>query len=168
MYSNTLEFDIPLSSSTRLLRDDAVHGQLLVESDPVADPVEDGLVPQQAILPVGHPVALVREMQEPRGYAQTLEDVEGLQALCLDNTVVQFVVDDELGCASVAEIGEGIPAFVVVAVVPDGAVVVVLDEPDLVGGVGADLVDFAVVADECFELAAEGVALDPVDHVAAE
>ena len=107
-------------------------------------------------------------MLESRGQAQRLQDVEGLETLCLHNTVVQIVVHDELRGASVAKRYEGIPAFVVVAVSPDGAVVVALDEPDFVCGVGADLVDFAVVAHEGFEFAAERVALDPVDHVAAE
>jgi hypothetical protein len=54
------------------------------------------------------------------------------------------------------------------AVVPNGTVIVTLDEPQLVRCVGADLRRFAVVADESFEFAAKVVALDPVHHVAAE
>lgn len=145
-----------------------MRNELLVQPNPVAYPVEDVRVPKQTVLSVVDPMALIGEMQESRGHAQRLQDVEGLETLCLHNTVVQIVVDDELRGASVAKRYEGIPAFVVVAVSPDGAVVVALDEPDFVCGVGADLVDFAVVAHEGFEFAAERVALDPVDHVAAE
>jgi hypothetical protein len=54
------------------------------------------------------------------------------------------------------------------AVIPNGAVVVALDEPQLVRCVGADLRRFAVVADERFEFAAEVMALNPVHHVTAE
>jgi hypothetical protein len=55
-----------------------------------------------------------------------------------------------------------IPNSVVLAIVPERAVLIVLDEEELVCSVGAELVDLAVVRDEGFEFTTEGVALDPV------
>lgn len=63
---------------------------------------------------------------------------------------------------------QGVPFLIVGTVVPHGAIVVALDEPDFVGSVRADIGHFAVVADQRFELVAEVVALDPVHHVAAK
>lgn len=75
---------------------------------------------------------------------------------------------DEFRSAEVLGVDEWVPALVVVAIVPDSAVVVVLDEPDFVSGVGTDLRGFAIVTDEGFEFATECVALNPIGHVASE
>lgn len=56
-----------------------------------------------------------------------------MEALCLDDTVIEVIVDDKLWGASVGKMSEGIPLFIVGAIVPDGAVVVVLDEPAMIG-----------------------------------
>ena len=143
-------------------------------------------MPQQTILPVVDPMSVIREMQKPRRHTQTLEDVESLQALRLNNAIIKVVMNNKLRCASIHEMRKRIPEFVVFALVPHSAVVVALDKPQLVGGVGTDLVHLAVVADEGFEFAAEIVALNlykvsmgltgrvcrevmyPVRHVAAE
>lgn len=77
-------------------------------------------------------------------------------------------MNNEFRGASIGKVSKGLPHLVVLAVFPDGAVVVALDEPEFVCAVGGDLVNFAVMADKGFEFAAEGVALDPVDHVATE
>lgn len=119
-------------------------------------------------MPVGNPVTLIREMQEARGHTKTLEDVESLKTLSLEDAVIKIVVDNEFRGAGIGEVSKGLPHLVVLAVFPDGAVVIALDEPEFVCAVGGDLVDFAVVADKGLEFATEGVALDPIDHVAAE
>lgn len=113
-------------------------------------------------------MALIREMQEATRHTQRLQHIESLEWLRNDHTVVQVITNNKLGRAEVLSMVERVPLLVVGAVVPHGAVVVALDEPDLVGGVGADVGHLAVVADEGFEFAAEVVALDPVHHVAAE
>lgn len=74
-------------------------------------------------------MAFIWEMQKPRWHAQTLQDIECLETLSLDNTIIEIVMDDELWCASVAKVSQRIVLLVVVAVVPDGAVVVMLDKP---------------------------------------
>lgn len=119
-------------------------------------------------MPIGNPVTFIREMQEARGHTQTLQDIKSLKALSLEDTVIKVIMNNEFRGASIGKVSKGLPHLVVLAVFPDGAVVVVLNEPDFVCAVGGDLVNFAVVADESFEFAAEGVALDPVDHVATE
>jgi hypothetical protein len=104
---------------------------------------------------------LVGEMQESRWHTKALKDIESLKALRLHNAIIQIIMDNELRRARVGEVSERIPKFIVLAFIPHCAVVVVLDEPDLVGSVGSDLVHFAVVADERLELAAKVVALNP-------
>ena len=71
-------------------------------------------------------------------------------------------MDDELGGAEVRRVDNRIPLLVIGAVVPDRAVVVALDEPQLVGRVAGNLVDFAVVADESLEFTTKIVTLDPL------
>jgi hypothetical protein len=70
-------------------------------------------------------------------------------------------MDNKLWRTSIRKMRKRIPEFIVLALVPHSTVVVALDKPDFIRGVGTDLVYFAVVADEGFEFAAEGVALDP-------
>lgn len=96
---------------------------------------------------------LVGEVEEAARHAEALEDVEGLEALGDGDAVVAVAVDDELGRLEVAGVRQGIPALIVLPVVPDGAVRVVLDEPQLVRRVLRHLVDLAIVADERLELA---------------
>jgi hypothetical protein len=125
-------------------------------------------MPELRIVPVGDPMPLVGEVQEATRHTQSLQHIEGLQRLRDDNTVVQIITDHELGSAEVLSVHKRVPFLVVGAVVPDGAVVVALNKPDLIGCVGADLCHLAIVTDECFELATKVVALDPVHHIAAE
>ena len=55
--------------------------ELLVDSCIETDPVEDGIMPQQTVVSLRDPVALVWEVQEAAGNAKTLENVERLQPL---------------------------------------------------------------------------------------
>lgn len=71
-------------------------------------------------------------------------------------------MDDELRGAEVGRVNDRVPFLVVGAIVPDRAIVVALDEPQLVGRVAGDLVDLAVVADKSLELAAKIVTLNPL------
>lgn len=71
-------------------------------------------------------------------------------------------MDDELGGGPLGDEAGGVPAGVVVAVLPQGAAHVVHGEEELLGGPVAHGAEDAVVADECLEFAAEGLALDPV------
>lgn len=81
-----------------LLINYSLGDQFIFQSDPVPDPVEDVRVPHQAVVPARDPVALVGEVQESRGYAQTLEDVEEGDAVGLDDAVVEVV------CCALAQI----------------------------------------------------------------
>jgi hypothetical protein len=48
-----------------LLCNHTLGDQCVIQPNPESDPVKDGLMPQQAVIPVGNPMALVREVQEP-------------------------------------------------------------------------------------------------------
>lgn len=106
-----------------------ILNQLFVLSSPVPDPVEDALVPHQAVLPVQDPVALVWEVQEPGGHTQALQDVEEHYALSDGQPEVEVVVDDKLRRAEVLGVVERVPPLVVSAVIPDGPILVLLDKP---------------------------------------
>jgi hypothetical protein len=118
-------------------------------------------MPKQAVLPVVHPMTLVREVQETRCHAETLENVESLKALCLHNAIIEVVVDNELRCASIGEMRKRVPELVILALIPHSAVVVMLDEPDFISCVGTYLVHFSVVTHERFKFATKVVALNP-------
>ena len=64
-----------------LLVDDTLLNELLIQTSVVPDPVEDALVPLQAVVPLRDPVTLVREVQEAAWHTQTLQDIESLQTL---------------------------------------------------------------------------------------
>lgn len=51
------------------LVDNALLHELLIQPSIVPDPVEDALVPQQAVIPLCNPVTLIREMQEATRHA---------------------------------------------------------------------------------------------------
>ena len=86
-------------------------------------------MPEKTVLPACNPMTFIGEMQEARRHTQALQNVERLQSLGLHNTVIEIVMDDELGGAGIGEMGKRVPEFVVGAVVPDRAVVVALDKP---------------------------------------
>jgi hypothetical protein len=76
--------------------------ELLIDSCIETDPVEDGLMPQQTVVPLRDPVALVWEVQEAAGNAKTLQNVERLQALLFVsmtvypvNTVEAYLADQD-------------------------------------------------------------------------
>lgn len=48
-----------------LLVDDTPLAELLIYTSIIPDPVEDTLVPQQTVVPLCNPVALIWEVQEP-------------------------------------------------------------------------------------------------------
>lgn len=148
--------------SNHLVTDGEIAQRLTL--GPVVDPVEDLGVPEQAVFLLEHPVVLVGEVEEPGGDTAGLEDVEQAQAVALGQTVVKRVVDDELGSGPVGNVVLGVPLAVRVGV-PDAAVVVVADEPELLRGPCALGVGDTVVGDEALELVAEVVGLDPVGHV---
>ena len=48
--------------ATRLLVNDTFLHELLIQASIVPNPVKDALVPQQAVVPLRNPVALIREV----------------------------------------------------------------------------------------------------------
>jgi hypothetical protein len=131
---------------------------------PVVDPVEDLLVPEQAVLLLEHPVVLVGEVEEARRNTNILEDVEESNTVTLGKAVVEGVVNDELGSGPVGNVVEGVP-LVVSLRLPDCAVVVVADEPQLLGSPSSLGLRNTVVGHESLELVAEVVGLDPATNV---
>lgn len=154
-----------LAAHPSLLLNNNILNQLLILASIIPDPVKDILMPQQRILAINHPMPLIREMQEATRDAQALQHIEQHNPLRDNNTVVQVIMHTELGRAEIRRVFERVKFRVVFDVVPDGAVLIVLDEEDFVGGVGAALGELAVVGYEGFEFATEGVSLDPVDPV---
>src|SRR5262245_41289507 len=59
------------------------------------DPVAHGLVPEQRVLRLQHPVVLVREVHELRWHAALLQRVEQLDAVVHRHAQVHLVVDDQ-------------------------------------------------------------------------
>jgi hypothetical protein len=63
---------------------------------PVVDPVVDLGVPEQAVLLVQHPMALVWEVQESAWYTKLLKGVEHCETLANRQAEVQIIMYDEL------------------------------------------------------------------------
>ena len=156
------DYSLPIKFILTLLQNNPLRTQPLILPGPKPHPIKHSPMPDQAILPIRNPMRLIGEMQEPTRDAERLQHVEVLQALGDGHAVVAVVVRDEVRGAEVSRVRQRVPLLVLVAVGPDGAVVVALDEPDLVGAVRADLVDLAGVRDERLEALAELVGLDPV------
>ena len=55
---------------------------------PLVEPVEDGVVPLDAVVRFEHPVVVVGEVQQLAGDALVLAGCEGAEALRLDDAVV--------------------------------------------------------------------------------
>lgn len=53
----------------RLLVNYTLLYELLIQASIVPDPIENALVPQQAVVPLRNPVALIREVQEATRHA---------------------------------------------------------------------------------------------------
>lgn len=69
--------------------------EFLVDSCIKTNPIEDGFMPQQAVIPLRDPVALVGEVQETAGNAKTLQNVERLQALIFVSMIIYLVNNDK-------------------------------------------------------------------------
>ena len=69
--------------------------EFLVDSCIETDPIEDGFMPQQTVVPLRDPVALVWEVQETAGNAKTLQNVERLQALIFVSMIIYLVNNDK-------------------------------------------------------------------------
>ena len=74
----------------------------------------------------------------------------------------RLTVRNEVRCGEVLRVCHGVPDSVVLAVVPKSAVLVVLDEEQLVGSVSAELIDLAIMGDEGLELATQSMSLNPI------
>ena len=66
---------------------------------PLADPVEDRVVPEQAILRPENPVALIGKEQQLRRHVLLLQDGEALHALAGDIAEILLAVDYQRGGA---------------------------------------------------------------------
>lgn len=105
---------------------------------------------------------LIRKHEQPARHAARLQHVERRQPLGHGQPVVELAVDDELGRRPLIDVARGVPLFVAGTVLLQGPFEVVDREEELVRDpLGGDA-EAAVVADEGFEFAAEGLALDPV------
>jgi hypothetical protein len=65
----------------------------------------------------------------------------------------------------ILHMAQWIPDSVVLTVIPKSTILIVLDEPDFVRGVGTKLIEFTIVGDEGFEFPTKSVTLDPVGPV---
>ncbi|KAG9796265.1 hypothetical protein KCU88_g378, partial [Aureobasidium melanogenum] len=133
------------------------------------DPVKDFSMPHQTVLAVLDPNP---QSQYARAHpvsqdASLLQDIEQHDPLRHRQPIVKTAVDDEMRCREIAGVVDGVPAVVVVAVVPEGAVELVLRKPQLLRVVHAQKVGRTIVRDEGFELSSQIVPLDPIGHVPA-
>lgn len=74
--------------------------QLLIQPDPISNPIKNIPVPQQTILPIIHPVPLVGEMQKARRHAEALQHVEQQDALGGHDAVVEVIYAETLSACS--------------------------------------------------------------------
>lgn len=132
----------------------------------MVDPVENFLVPEQAVLLLEHPVVLSGEVEEARRNTDVLEDVEESDTVTLGKTVVKSVVDDELGGGPVGNVIKGVPLVISLGL-PDRTVVVVADKPQLLSAPSSLGLRDTIVGNECFELVAKVVGLDPATNLSA-
>jgi hypothetical protein len=95
---------------------------LLAQPRIMIDPLEDLPMPHQTILPLQDPMVLVWEIQKLARHSPRLQDVKQHDTLRLRQTVVQSIVHDELRRGPVEDVVYRIPAFVIIAVVPESAV----------------------------------------------
>lgn len=107
-------------------------------------------------------VILIGEHQQPAGHAAGLQYVEHGQTLRHWQSVIQFVVDDQLRGGPLVKVLRGIPLLVALPVLPEGASEVMQGEEELLGGPLVERRKDAVVAHQCLELPSELVSLDPV------
>ena len=119
-------------------------------------------MPHQGILRLQHPMVLIRKHQQPARHASRLKHVERRQALGHGQAVVELAMDDQLRRRPLVDMACGIPLLVPLSVLVQSPLEVVDRKEELVRvPLGRDA-EAAVVADEGFEFAAEGMALDPV------
>ena len=122
-------------------------------------------MPHQRVLLVQHPMVLIREVQESARHTLRLQHIEQRQPSGDGKTEVHIVVDHKLRRSPVLDVTRRVPTLIVVTVLPKGTVEFMLHEEQLIGSVLVKRAEHAVVAHKRLELAAEIVALDPVDHI---
>lgn len=111
-------------------------------------------------------MVLVGEVKEPAGNTTLLENVKQTQSLRDGKTVVEIVVDNQMGGGESQDTlrRTGVKAAVVITHVPERPVELALHEPELLGGDLGVSNECTVVRDERLEFAAQIAALNPVHH----
>src|SRR5580658_8267332 len=139
---------------------------------PTLEPGLDRLVPLHGVLRLEHPVILIRKVEELAGDAAALQRREGADALLDWHAEVEPAMNHEHGHRPVRHVIHRIEALVVLRLLERRTLVLPFLEPQLLGAVAHhSAVEHAIVRDQALPWArAPGapVALDPVDHVAAE
>src|ERR1700687_349766 len=130
------------------------------------DPIDDRVVPELAISRLGHPVALVREVEQARLDAAALQRGEHAHSLLDGDAIIELSLDHKSWGPEALNVRAGREFPVQLRILPIGAAELPLGEPELLGGaVFAGEIEDAVVGDEALE--AIGMAGDPIDHIAA-
>ena len=125
-------------------------------------------MPEDCVVRFLYPVSLVWEVEEFAFDAETLEGVEGGEALSVDDPVIERAVYDEHRGPEVFYEVYGVVLFVALGVVPWRSEVVPFGEPELLGvEVCESFVEVTGVVYEAFEPVGP-VSRNPVNHVAAE
>ena len=121
-------------------------------------------MPDHRVLSVQHPVILVRKIQKLARHALDLQHVEQLYPLADRQPVIEIAVDDEMRRRPVLIVQDRVPAIVGRRLVGGGedASLVVVDEPQLFGGVVGQRVGDAIVGNESVESPPQRMALNPV------
>ena len=83
--------------------------------------VEHGLMPQQTILVLQHPMILIRKSEKLALHTPTLQRVKRRQALPNQQPIIQLAVDDKVRCVPVLRVPAGIPLLPGIAVLPGSA-----------------------------------------------
>ena len=103
------------------------NNQLLFQ--PVVEPVDYGIVPEDGICRFEDPVVFVGEVEQLAGDAETLEGVKRAQSLGIGDPEIQRCVDDEhRGFPALNEV-YGIMLFIMFRIFPGSAEMVPFGEP---------------------------------------
>ena len=107
----------------RVTQTDSIRIPFLDPRVPI-QPTQHLLMPHQAVLRLGNPVALIWEVQKTTRDTTLLQDIEETETLCQRETIVFVTVDDQLRRGKLENTlgGRWIPATVIVSIAPECAI----------------------------------------------
>lgn len=107
----------------------------------------------------------IRERQEFTRYPFGLQDIERRQSFSNWESIVQLIVNDQVGRSPVLQVPGWIPLFVIFPILPKRSCKVVMGEEQLFGRILIQSTENSVVRDKGLEFASQLMALNPIHHI---